>query len=152
MIFIIAGLYLINFEVIAKRNRFMIKYKNVVITPGDNVTDYINKLGRCNNISKFPSCLTEGYDYIYDFDKLIITTYSLDKNKSATQYVSSIELKSKKIKTMEGLKIGDKEKKVLKKYKKAKKKYGVYTMKKGNTKIIIGVKNKKVKSILICNK
>lgn len=129
---------------------FYFRYKKVAAVPGKNAEKFLKKAGKPNKKERGDSCLTDGYDYIYEYDSFRLSTYTEEKSEDAIQFVSSIELTSDQVKTPEGVKIGSPEKTVKKKYKHANKKYGIYTKVKNHTKIVITIKRKKVAGIMIC--
>lgn len=156
MLFFVLILLILPFSIIvseAKDNKgYGFKYKGIKVMPGDDASKFLKKVGKASKTTRYNSCLTDGYDYTYKFKNFTLSTYTKNKNSNAVQYVSSIELTSKGVKTLEGIKLGSSEKQVKKKYKNAKKSYGIYTKAWKKTKILISVKNKKVISIMICEK
>lgn len=135
--------------VFAATRGFYFKYNGEKAMPGSSAEDFLEAAGAAKSTSKTNSCATKGYDYKYEYEDFILNTYTNDKKKNAKQYVNSIVLTSKNVKTPEGIKIGSKEKTVKKKYRNAEKNFGVYTKIKGNTKIIITVDDGKVSKIEI---
>lgn len=135
--------------VLAASKGYGFSYNNEKIAPGQAASKFLKAAGEANSVKKSDSCATKGYDYTYEYDDFTIITYTEEKTKKAKQYVSSITFKSSNVKTNEGIKIGSKESTVKKKYKGAKKKFGVYTSKKGATIINITITKKKVSAIEI---
>lgn len=128
---------------------YYFKYNDEKATPGSSAEKFLEAAGEPEKTSKTNSCATKGYDYKYEYKDFILKTYTNDKKKNATQYVNSIVFTTNKVKTPEGVKIGSTEKTVKKKYKNAKEEFGVYTKKKGKTKIMITVDDGKVTAIEI---
>lgn len=131
---------------------FYFKYNKVKAIPGEDASKFIEAAGEADDVSKTNSCATKGYDYTYTYEDFILETYTEKKTKDATQYVNSITFLTDEVKTPEGIKIGSKESTVKRKYKGAKKSFGVYSLTKGETKITVEVEDKKVTAIKIMKK
>ena len=127
-------------------------YNKVTVRPGDDAAKFIKSAGTYDSMKKQNSCATKGEDFTYAYEDFTLVTTTNDKKKNAKQYVTSITLKTKDVKTQEGIAIGSKEKDVKKKYKGAKSKFGVYTKTKGKTKICITVDGGVVSEIQILKK
>jgi hypothetical protein len=88
-------------------------------------------------VKKTNSCATKGYDITHTYSNFTLKTSTDSKTSKAAETVTSITLTTSKVKTAEGVKIGDTQKTVVKKYGKGKNNFGVYTYTKGSTKINI---------------
>lgn len=124
---------------------YKFKYKGISITIGDSATKFIKKAGKPKSKTEKKSCAYGGKDRTYKYSYFTLTTYS--KTDNGTEYVNSIVLTSSKVSTKEGIKIGSTEKQVKKKYKSAKENFGVYTVTKGKSKLVITVDDGKVTKI-----
>ncbi len=124
---------------------YKFKYKGVSITIGDKATRFIKKAGKPKSKTEKKSCAYGGKDRTYKYSYFTLTTYS--KTDNGTEYVNSITLTSSKVSTREGIKIGSTEKQVKKKYRKAKENFGVYSVTKGKSKLLITVDDGKVTKI-----
>ena len=128
---------------------YSMKYGKTSVTPGGKADTILDKAGEAKKTKKTDSCATEGYDYERTYKDFQLKTYTNNKRKNATEYVSSIKFLTKNVKTSEGIKIGSSEKTVKKKYRGAKEEFGIYTKTKGKTKIAITVSDGKVTEIEI---
>lgn len=124
-------------------------YMGEKAVPGASADDFLEAAGEAQKTSRSASCAAKGYDFTYEYEDFILTTYTNSKKKNAKQYVSSIVLTSEAVETPEGIRIGSREKTVRKKYKNAEESFGVYTGTKGKTKIMITIDDKKVSGIEI---
>ena len=124
---------------------YTFKYKGVSVSIGSDATKLIKKAGKASSTKRTKSCAHKGEDTTYTYKDFTLRTYS--EKKGGTEYVMEITLKTSKVKTAEGIKVGSKEKDVMKKYGKKSASFGVYTYTKGSTKIMIEVSNKKVTKI-----
>lgn len=129
---------------------YTFKYKGVSVSIGSDATKLIKKAGKASSTKRTKSCAHKGEDTTYTYKDFTLRTYS--EKKGGTEYVMEITLKTSKVKTAEGIKVGSKEKSATKKYGKAKASFGVYTYTKGNTKLMIEVSNKKVTEITYTSK
>ena len=129
----------------AKDKGYQFTYNKVTIYMGGPAKDFIKKAGKPVSYKESKSCAYKGKDRTYQYDDFILYTYS-NSDKGA-EYVCGITFLTNKVQTKEGIKIGTDQKNITKKYGKAKAKYGIYTYKKGNSKIQIEVTNKKVSNI-----
>lgn len=134
---------------LAATKGYYFSYNKAKATPGQSAAAFLKAAGEADSVKKTNSCATKGYDYTYEYKGFTIVTYTNTKKKNAKEYVSSIKITSSDVKTAEGITIGTKESTVKKKYKNAKKKFGVYSHKKGKTIINITVEKKKVTAIEI---
>lgn len=129
---------------------YTFKYKGVSVSIGSDATKLIKKAGKASSTKRVKSCAHKGEDTTYTYKDFTLRTYS--EKKGGTEYVMEIILKTSKVKTAEGIKVGSKEKDVTKKYGKKKASFGVYTYTKGNTKLLIEVSDKKVSEITYTGK
>ena len=132
----------------AKIDGYRFKYNGVTITMGSKAKKFINAAGTPKSTSKSSSCSYDGYDITRKYSDFILYTYTNSKSSGAAEYVSGITFLTKNV-TVKGygIKIGSKEKKVKKKLGNQTPVYGIYTYTKGQTKLQIEVKDKKVKNI-----
>lgn len=134
-----------TFPAKAASSGYTFKYKGVSVSIGSDASKLIKKAGKASSTKRTKSCAHKGEDTTYSYKDFTLRTYS--EKKGGTEYVMEIILKTSKVKTAEGIKVGSKEKDVTKKYGKKKANFGVYTYTKGNTKLSIEVSDKKVTEI-----
>jgi hypothetical protein len=106
---------------------------------------FIKKAGKAQKTKVSKSCAYDGKDRTYEYKDFILYTYS--KSDKGAEYVNGITFKTKKVSTKEGIKIGSSEEKMLETYGDAKAKYGIYTYKKGKSKLQFEVEDGKVTNI-----
>ncbi len=133
-------------EAAPKVKGYTFKYNGVTVAPHTEAKDFIKKAGKVKP-TKSKSCAYDGEDITYKYKDFTLVTYT--NKKGGTEYVQSIEFKTKKVTTDQGIKIGSKKSAVTKKYKNGNlnKLSGVYTCTKGKTTIQFTIKNDKVTAI-----
>lgn len=145
MCLVFALVFAMTIPASAASKGYSFKYNGVSITINSKAKNFIKKAGEPNKTKRSKSCAYKGEDIVRTYDDFKLTTYT--KKKGGTEYVSSIKITGKGVSTPEKVKVGSKKSTVTKKYGKAKEQFGVFTYKKGKTKIVIKMKNSKVKSI-----
>lgn len=124
---------------------YKFKYKKVTVSMNGKAKKLIKKMGDVEP-KKSRSCVYGGDDYTYDGRDFVLMTYT--KKSGGAQYVQSIQFKTSKVKTAEGIKLGSSEDKVKSKYgEDAAPVFGVYMFDKGKTRLSITVANGKVTGI-----
>lgn len=118
----------------------------VQITAGEELKPVLEKLGAAEEIKTLTNCANGGKDKVYQYENFDL--YTTQNEKKAT-IIQSVVLKTDKVATEEGLKLGQLPKDVKKLYPDAVEEYGLYTVTLGNTRIVIdcGYKNDKVVDI-----
>lgn len=129
----------------AKSKGYKFTYKKVTVYMGGAAKKLIKKAGTPVKKTESTSCAYNGKDRVYQYKDFILYTYS--NTDKGPEYVSGITFLTSNVKTKEGIKIGSSLKKVKKKYGTVKESYGIYTYKKGDSKIQIEVTNNKVTNI-----
>lgn len=81
---------------------FVFVYKDVEMTPHGEAAPIITKLGKPISYYEFESCAFDGKDKRYQYDSIIICTYS----KQGADYIYTIQLKDDLVETREGVYIG----------------------------------------------
>ncbi len=134
-------------EAAPKVKGYTFKYNGVTVAPHGEAKDLIKKAGKVQKKTKSKSCAYDGEDITYQYKDFKLITYT--NKKGGTEYVQSIDFKTKKVTTDQGIKIGSKKSAVTKKYANGKfnKISGVYTCTKGKTTIQFTIKNDKVTAI-----
>ncbi len=74
-----------------------------IISLNDDMADVIKVLGESKDFSESKSCLYDGNDKVYTYDKIVITTYP----KGDKDYISGIEIVSDGVSIQSGIKVGD---------------------------------------------
>lgn len=120
-------------------------YKRTTVYMHDKAANILEKAGRPKSKSESKSCAYDGMDRTYTYKDFVIKTYS--KSKKGKEYVNSIVLKTSKVSTKEGIKIGSSKNDMIDAYGRAKSNFGVYTYKKGKCKLMIEVEDNKVTGI-----
>lgn len=110
------------------------KAKKIIIIAGKPVTKKVTK-----------SCAYKGKDRIYKYKDFILYTYS--KTDKGEEFINGITLLTSSVMTKEGIKIGSTLDDLIKTYGKGKEKFGIYTYKKGKSKLQIEVTDEKVTNI-----
>lgn len=126
----------------AKSKGYVFKYKGVSVTMNGAAKKLIKKAGKPSKKTVKKSCAYKGKDRTYTYKDFQLKTYS--KTNNGAEYVSEIRFRSNKAVTKEGIRIGSSLKDVTKKYGKAKARFGVYTFKKGSSKLQIMLNGNKV--------
>lgn len=124
---------------------YQFKYKGVTVSMHGKAKKLIKKAGKPVAKKVTKSCAYNGKDRTYKYKNFILYTYS--KTNKGAEYVNGITFLNSKVATKEGIRIGSTYKAVTKKYGKVKGKFGIYTYKKGKSKLQIEVTNNKVTNI-----
>ena len=124
---------------------YIFKYKGVSVQMHSDASKIIKKAGKVLKKKETKSCAYKGLDRVYQYKDFILATYS--NSKKGKQYVNGIKFRTKNISTKEGIKIGSSLNDVVDKYGKAKDNFGVYTYKKGKSKLQFEIINEKVTTI-----
>ncbi|MCI6654913.1 MAG: hypothetical protein MSH21_06615 [Clostridium sp.] len=124
---------------------YVFKYKGVSVQMHSDASKLIKKAGKVLKKKETKSCSYKGLDRVYQYKDFILVTYSNSKN--GKQYVNGIKFRNKNVSTKEGIKIGSSLNSVINKYGKAKDNFGVYTYKKGKSKLQFEITNEKVTTI-----
>ncbi|MDD7402646.1 MAG: hypothetical protein SO170_01715 [Butyribacter sp.] len=124
---------------------YQFKYKGVTVSMHGKAASLIKKAGKPVAKKAKKSCAYKGLDRTYKYKNFILYTYT--KSSKGAEYVNGITFLNNKVATKEGIRIGSTYKSVTKKYGKVKGKFGVYTYKKGKSKLQIEVTNNKVTNI-----
>lgn len=125
---------------------YLFKYKGVSASMHGKAGALMKKAGKPISQKRSKSCAYDGLDSTYVYKDFILTTYS--NSVKGTQYINSITLRTNKVATKEGIKIGSSYNTVVKKYGKAKDNFGVYLYTKGKSKLQIEITDKKVSRIM----
>lgn len=140
---VLAGGLCTNVQAASRGYKF--KYKGVTAGINDKAGKLVEKLGDVTPTKK-KSCAYNGESFTYKAKDLTLVTYTTEKG--GTEYIQSVEFKTKNVKTAEGIKLGSRESTVKKKYgKNARPEYGVYKFKKGKMMLYITVEDEKVTGI-----
>lgn len=124
---------------------YIFKYKKVSASMHGKAAVLMKKAGQPVSQKRSKSCAYDGLDSTYVYKDFILTTYS--HSVKGEQYINSITLRTDKVATKEGIKIGSPYNAVVKKYGKAKDNLGVYTYTKGKSKLQIEVTEDEVTKI-----
>lgn len=124
---------------------YVFKYKGVSVQMHSDASKLISKAGKVLKKKESKSCSYKGLDRVYQYKDFILVTYS--NSKKGKQYVNGIKFRTKNVATKEGIKIGSSLNDVINKYGKAKDNFGVYTYKKGKSKLQFEINNDKVTTI-----
>lgn len=124
---------------------YIFKYKKVSASMHGKAAALMKKAGQPVSQNRSKSCAYDGLDSTYVYKDFILTTYS--HSVKGEQYINSITLRTDKVATKEGIKIGSPYNAVVKKYGKAKDNLGVYTYTKGKSKLQIEVTEDEVTKI-----
>lgn len=129
-----------------KKTAYTFTAGEVQITPGQEFKTVQAALGTAKEIKTLTNCANGGKDKVYEYEDFDIYT---TQNAKKVTVVESITLKTDKISTEEGVKLGQLPKDVKKAYPGAEEDMGLYTVNLGNTRIVIdcGIKNDKVVDI-----
>lgn len=123
---------------------YIFENKGITISMTDKATPILKKLGKEKDYFEANSCAFQGKDKTYTYSGFELHTY--EKNK--TDYVASVVFLDDSISTKEGINLDSSLDDVLKTYgNKYTEKSGVYTYIKDKTKLIITIKDKKIKAI-----
>ena len=124
---------------------YQLKYKGGTVSMGSKASALIKKAGKPVKKVVKKSCAYKGKDRTYQYKNFILYTYS--NSDKGTEYVNGITFLNSKVKTKEGIKIGSSYASVKKKYGKGTSNFGLYSYKKGKSKLQIEIINKKVTNI-----
>ncbi len=117
----------------AKTAGYRFTYKKVTVSMHGSASKLIKKVGKPLKKTAEKSCAYDGMDRTYTYKNFILYTYS--NSNYGPEYIDGITFLTKKVKTKKGIRIGSSLKKLLKKYGTTKEKYGIYTYKKGKSKL-----------------
>lgn len=129
----------------AKSKGYVFKYKKVSVSMHGKAKKIIKKAGKPSATKVKKSCAYKGKDRTYKYKDFILYTYS--HTDDGEEFVNGITFLTSTVSTPQGIKIGSTLDDVIKKYGKAKDKFGVYTYKKGKTKLQIEVTDDVVSNI-----
>lgn len=129
----------------AKSKGYVFTYKKVSVGMHDKAQKLLKKAGKPSATKVKKSCAYKGKDRIYKYKNFILYTYSHTDN--GEEYVNGVTFLTSRISTPEGIKIGSSLQDVKKKYGKGKEKFGIYTYKKGKSKLQIEVTDDVVTNI-----
>lgn len=123
------------------------KSKGVTVRPGASAEKFIKANKKwLKKTTNSKSCVAKsGYDVTRKYKYFTIVTYASEKNGNGV--LESISITNTSVTTPEGLSCGDSVDKITECYDDAKKIGNCYSSKKGDTKIIISVKDDKVTEI-----
>lgn len=129
----------------AKAAGYKFTWKHVTVYMGAPAKKLIEKAGTPERTKAVKSCAYNGKDRTYQYKDFILYTYSDTDN--GPEYVSGVTFLTKKAATKEAVRIGSAYSKVKKKYGNKKDYLGVYTYKKGGSKLQIEVTDDVVTNI-----
>lgn len=129
----------------AKSTGYEFAYKKATAYMGGPAKKLIEKAGKPKSKKVKKSCAYKGKDRTYKYEDFILYTYSHSDN--GAEYVNGITFLTSKVSTKEGIHIGSSYSDVVKKYGSAKDQFGVYTYKKGKSKLQIEVTDQVVTNI-----
>lgn len=129
----------------AKSKGYVFTYKKVTVGMHDKAKKILNKAGKPSATKVKKSCAYKGKDRTYKYKNFILYTYS--NTDDGDEYVNGVTFLTDGVSTPEGIKIGSTLEDVIAKYGKAKDKFGVYTYKKGKSKLQIEVTDDVVSNI-----
>lgn len=124
---------------------FKFTYKKVTVQIGGPAKKLIKKAGKPVKKTAKKSCAYKGKDRTYKYKNFILYTYS--NSDKGPEYINGITFLNAKVSTKEGIRIGSKYSSVKRKYGKGKNSFGIYTYKKGKSKLQIEVTDNKVTNI-----
>lgn len=129
----------------AKSKSYRFTYKKVTVYMDGPAKRLIKKAGKPKSKKVTKSCAYNGKDRIYKYNDFILYTYSNTDN--GPEYINGITFLTSKVSTKEGIKIGSSYSSVQEKYGDKKDYLGVYTYKKGNSKLQIQIEDDEVINI-----
>lgn len=129
----------------AAAKEFKFTYKKATVQIGGPAKKLIKKAGKPVKKTAKKSCAYKGKDRTYKYKDFILYTYS--NSDKGPEYVNGITFLTSKVSTKEGIHIGSDFDSVKSKYGKGKDSFGVYTYKKGKSKLQIEVTDDKVTNI-----
>lgn len=124
---------------------YVFTYKKVTVGMHDKAQKFIKKAGKPSATKAKKSCAYKGKDRTYKYKNFILYTYS--NTDDGEEYVNGVTFLTTKVSTPEGIKIGSTLEEVIEAYGKAKDNYGIYTYKKGKSKLQIEVTDDAVTNI-----
>ena len=131
--------------VAAKSSGYQFTYNKVTISMHGKAAKFIKKAGKPKKIKVKKSCAYKGKDRTRWYDGFILYTYS--KSDKGAEYVSGVTFRDDSVKTPEGIKIGSSLSDVQKAYGKTKDEFGIYTYKKGDSRLQIEIIDNKVTNL-----
>lgn len=134
----------------AAAKTFGFTYKKATVKIGGAAKKLIKKAGKPLKKKVKKSCAYKGKDRTYKYKDFILYTYS--NSESGPEYVNGITLLTSKVSTKEGIRIGSSFASVKQKYGKGKNSFGVYTYKRGKSKLQIEITDDKVSNIRFIKK
>ena len=134
-----------TFRTNAGTKGYKFTYKKTTVYMGGAAKKFIKKAGKPKKKKACKSCAYNGKDRTYKYADFILYTYS-NSDKGA-EYVDGITFLTKNVSTKEGIHIGSSFDDVKKAYGKGKDNFGVYTYKKGKSKLQIEITNDKVTNL-----
>lgn len=129
----------------ASSKGYVFRYKKVSVQMHGKASALLKKAGKPLASKKSKSCAYKGMDATYIYKDITVTTYS--NSDGGIEYINSVTLRTDKVSTKEGIKIGSSYNDVIKKYGQGKENFGVYTYMKGKSKLQIEIVNNVVKKI-----
>lgn len=129
----------------AKPQGYKFSYKKATVYMSGPAKNLIKKAGKPKSKKAKKSCAYKGKDRTYKYKDFILYTYS-NSDKGA-EFVNGITFLTSKVSTKEGIRIGSSFSNVKKKYGEVKDRFGVYTYKKGKSKLQIEVTDDVVTNI-----
>ncbi len=136
---------MIHTPIQAKSKGYVFKYKKASVTMHSKAKKLIKKAGKPLATKVKKSCAYKGKDRTYKYKDFILYTYS--HTEDGDEFVNGITFLTSNVSTPQGIKIGSTLDQMIKKYGKVKDKFGVYTYKKGKTKLQIEVTDDVVSNI-----
>lgn len=129
----------------AKTTGYKFIWNRVTVYMGGPAKKLIEKAGEPERVKAAKSCAYDGKDRTYQYKDFILYTYSDTDN--GPEYINGITFLTKKPATKEKIRIGSSYSKVKKKYGNKRDSFGVYTYKKGGSKLQIEVTDDVVTNI-----
>ena len=130
----------------SEKTAYSFTYEKQQVTPGEAASGALKKLGDYDKKQTLANCAdSSGTATAYTYDAFDVITQKVD----GKEIVKEITITKASVSTEEGLKVGDTPSKVKELYKDAKGELGLYTVKLGNTNLIIdcGLNDDKVVAI-----
>ena len=142
---IVISLSIFNIKTNAGTKGYKFTYKKATVYMGGAAKKFIKKAGKPKKKKASKSCAYKGKDRTYKYADFILYTYS-NSDKGA-EYVNGITFLTKNVSTKEGIHIGSTFADVKKAYGKGKDNFGIYTYKKGKSRLQIEITNDKVTNL-----
>lgn len=124
---------------------YVFKYNGVSVKMKGDASKLMKKAGKVLKKKESKSCAYKGLDRVYQYKDFVLATYS--ESKKGKQYVNGIRFRTDKVATKEGIHLGSSLDDVFEKYGQTKGNFGVYTYKKGKSKLQFEVTDNKVTTI-----